>query len=362
MIYFTVFGIAIFALYQAEKHENVNWCKNMWIIISVVIPVFLAALRDLTIGTDIYTYMLSAYYLAQNNDFFSFLVKSKEEILYDLMVFFATKLFGNFQMVLGISQLSVIFPIYIVIWNNRKKISIVCSAAVFYFVFYCNCYNTIRQNIAMAFILLAIYFLQKDKKCYCIISFLVAFGFHKSAIIGIGIFIIYMLLNNNLKKWFYYPIAVASIIGVAFYDKIVVFMYRFMPFLPQRYISTRFLYRGEVNWPVTDTVLMTVVLLISLALMFLDRGEKDYFLAMMGFMGFCGLWMGNVSVAMDRLFWYFKIFIILILPQGIIVFKKNQINRIIYSCLLLIFLAGYWIVYYGILGNAEVYPYRFFWN
>ena len=361
MIYLAVFSSAIFALYQAEKYENTNWYKILWIIISMTIPTLLAALRDMTIGTDIYTYMLPAYNLARNNNLYSFIILSKEEILYDLTVFFVTKLFGNFQMVLGITQLLVLIPIYIVIWNNRKKISIVCSSAVFYFVFYCNSYNTIRQNIAMAFMLLATYFLQKEKKWYCIISFMVAFGFHKSAIIGIVIFIIYILINNNLKKWFYYPIAAASIIGVAFYDKIVVFMYRFMPFLPRRYISSRFLYRGEINWPITDTVLMMVVLSISLAFIFLNRGEKDYFLAMMGFMAFCGLWMGNVSVAMDRLFWYFKIFIILILPQGIIFFKKNQINRIIYSCLLIFFLSGYWVVYYGILGNAEVYPYRFFW-
>lgn len=361
MIYFAVFGSAIFALYEAEKYEKINWCKNIWIVISITIPVLLAALRGLTIGTDIYTYMLPAYRLARNYNFFSFFLHSKEEVLYDLTVFVVTKLFGNFQMVLGITQLLVIAPTYIVIWGYRKQISIIGTSAVFYFVFYCNCYNTIRQNIAMAFILLATYYLQKDKKWYCLISFVIAYGFHKSAIVGSVIFIIYIMLNNTLKKWFYYPIAIATIIGITFYDKFIKFIYGFMSFLPQRYISERYLYR-EVNWPITDTVLMSVVLCICLAIIFLKRNEKDYFLAMMGFMAFCGLWMSNVSVAMDRLFWYFKIFIILILPQGIIFFKKNQINRIIYNCLLIIFLSGYWILYFAILGNAEVYPYEFFWT
>lgn len=361
MIYFVVFGSAIFAFHEAEKYENIKWCKNIWIIISLTIPTLLAAFRDLTIGTDIYTYMLPAYRLAKSSNFESFLILSREEILYDLTVFFVTKLFGSFQMVLGITQLLVLIPTYIVIWNNRKTSSVVCSSAVFYFVFYCNCYNTIRQNIAMSFVLLATYFLQKNKKLYCIISFIVAFGFHKSAIVGSVIFIIYIILNNNLKKWFYYPIAMTTIIGVAFYDKIILFIYSFMPFLPKKYVSYRYLYR-DLNWPVMDTVLMTVVLLISLALIYLKRSKKDYFLAMMGFIAFCGLWMGNVSVAMDRLFWYFKVFIILIFPQGSIFFKKNQMNMIAYNCLVLLFLSGYWVLYFGILGNAEIYPYKFIWN
>ncbi len=360
MIYFVVFCSAIYALHQAEKHENINWCRNTWLIISITIPTLLAALRDLTIGTDIYTYMLPAYRLAKGNGLYAFLLQSKEEILYDLTVFFVTKMSGNFQMVLGVTQLFVMIPIYIVIWHQRKKISVVYSSAVFYFVFYCNSYNTIRQNIAMSFLLLATYFLQTKRKWYCVAGFIAAFGFHKSAVVGIVIFLIYGLLTNHFKKWLYYPIVAAVIVAVMLYDRLILFIYRFMPFLPQRYISERFLYR-EANWPITDTVLMTVVFFISLALVFLKK-DKDYFLAMMGFIAFCGLWMGNVSAAMDRLFWYFKIFIILILPQGVLFFKKNQANRVLYGCLLGLFLSGYWVLYFGMLGNAEVYPYKFFGN
>ena len=41
------------------------------------------------------------------------------------------------------------------------------------------------------------------RKWYCLAGFVVAFGFHKSAVVGIVIFLIYGLLTNHFKKWLY---------------------------------------------------------------------------------------------------------------------------------------------------------------
>ena len=65
MIYVGVFCVSTFFYWVSNKTEN-QWKRSFFGSISVMIPVLLAALRGINVGTDIKTYVLPSFNLAKS--------------------------------------------------------------------------------------------------------------------------------------------------------------------------------------------------------------------------------------------------------------------------------------------------------
>ncbi len=183
------------------------------IIVALLIPCFIAGLRDKCIGTDVQTYLSQMTEAAISADNFSdymttswFMIwrnlyVSDYEIGFSTTVYIVAKLFRNIYAVQFVIQGLVIAPIcYSLYKNDRTPTSLFwVGILTYYFMFFNSSLNLMRQSIAMAFIFLAFTFLENKNNKMCCFFTIVAVLFHTSAVIGIVIYFIYNYISAEKK-------------------------------------------------------------------------------------------------------------------------------------------------------------------
>lgn len=214
-IYIICFSLSTFLLYLSEKVKLNKIIRNIVIIIALLLPCFLAAFRADSIGTDVLVYVKPIYTIASDStsikEFFSmswYRIWRDVTILefepgFTLLVYFVTKITHSFSFVLGVIELFIIVPIYFALSKAELKLSIWFGMLTYYFLFFNVSLNLMRQMIACSICLLAYtYLIKKDIRRYLLYNIL-AFFFHRMAILGFVILGIYLLIihkNEQLKN------------------------------------------------------------------------------------------------------------------------------------------------------------------
>ena len=162
----------------------------------ILILVYIAGLRDITIGTDTLHY---GEIFDDPNDI---------EIGYHLFAEFIKYMGGNFHLFLFL----FFFISFLIKLYAFRKVSLypllsICIYSSFWFLVYEM--NGIRQGIALGFIALSYYFLIIKKNWYFYLSLLGAILFHYSAIIFLPIIFIVKKKCTNLIFWTVLGIAIA---------------------------------------------------------------------------------------------------------------------------------------------------------
>ena len=211
-IYLITFSFSTFLLMLAETGKSKKITKHVLVFLGLLMPILLASMRKIGVGTDtkVYTFML--YDAAQNaQSFFDYLGKSvysnfqykavtKWEIGYNLVVYFSTKLTGSIQGVFFLTHALIIGFIYKGLKKIEGDFSISFSMLLFYLLFYGTSLNLMRQWMATSILFYGFHFLQKkDIKKY-ILTVVFATLFHNSGIIGAVILLLYFYLENESKN------------------------------------------------------------------------------------------------------------------------------------------------------------------
>ena len=162
----------------------------------ILILLYIAGLRDITIGTDTLHY---GEIFDDPNDI---------EIGYRLFAEFIKYMGGNFHLFLFL----FFFISFLIKLYAFRKVSLypllsICIYSSFWFLVYEM--NGIRQGIALGFIALSYYFLIIKKNWYFYLSLLGAILFHYSAIIFLPIIFIVKKKCTNLIFWTVLGIAIA---------------------------------------------------------------------------------------------------------------------------------------------------------
>lgn len=201
-IYLISFVISAILLALADK-QKIKIYKNLCTIIGLAIPCLLAGLRHETIGTDVQVYVKQLFEAASEaNSFNDFLTKKwfaiwrykyvqDFEIGFTVVVYLVTKIFCSFAAVLTAIHILIVLPIYYGLKSLGEKQPIWLGMLTFYFLFFNESLNAMRQWIAMAILIFAFHYLVEKKICKYIIFVCVAMLFHNSALIGFGLMLIY---------------------------------------------------------------------------------------------------------------------------------------------------------------------------
>lgn len=211
LIYLIVFLFSILCFFcgpYLKKRQRV-----ICVLIGLLLPTLLAGLRQKSIGTDTINYLVPLtnkalvsknYYSYINSNIFNiwrFMKVSEFERGFTFVVYIVAKLTGSIVCVQAVCQLLVLIPIYLAMKNyqNIDDKSYWIGFSTYYLLIYNSTLNWIRQSIAMAFILLSLSYLSSNKNRNCVFSLLISIFFHKSAIVGVVILIIYRLLKSSTK-------------------------------------------------------------------------------------------------------------------------------------------------------------------
>lgn len=244
----------LFSFFSFNKKEGIPY--KLPIISFFVVWLFILALRDISIGTDLVAYgpMFENYGKQDFIDLICFYNSNDNiEFGYTLYCKLVNTITSYFNMFLAITALICLVPLFILYYRESESplLSIILFLVIAPFPMF---FSGLRQAIAMAFIVPALYYTRQQKIIPFLLTVLIAFQFHMSSLILLLIYPIYhMKLDRKLL------ILLLIVGGVIFVFKNTIFLY-LLGFAGEKY--------GERYGEIEETGAIMTFLLLLLMLIY----------------------------------------------------------------------------------------------
>ena len=210
IVYLVVFAFTSLLFFIGDRIEEKS--RIFLDILSISILCMLAALRSGDVGTDtggyfqpminaaistgsIKEYMEESWIVAG----WSKRIVSQYEIGFSMVVWIISKLSGSVVAVQFFIQALIVGPLYYVVRKSKCAPVWLCMLAYDLLLFN-NSLNVIRQSVACSFVVLSLYFWSVRDRLKCFIWMAVAVLFHKSALLGILIILLYEFVQRDNVK------------------------------------------------------------------------------------------------------------------------------------------------------------------
>lgn len=192
--YFVCTVISCMCLFIHTKLHNPSKKIGLFIMIGIVIPCILAGARDSGIGTDMARYGDNIFYYAKNHSISEFYIHNREvEPLYLLFVYVISLFTGHIFWQYFMIEFFCITLVYLSLVDNKLYKYSWLGLLVFHLMFYSFTLNLMRQFMAMSIILWAFRFIRNHQFIKYSIAVIIAFLFHRSGLVGVAVYIIYIL-------------------------------------------------------------------------------------------------------------------------------------------------------------------------
>lgn len=217
--------------------EQHSFGYYLFSIISLLPTTVIAGIRDLTVGTDIRHYITPNFSAAQSYhslfDYISYVNNIKTayvdtvnhtEMGYSVLVYVIAKVSANPMWLLFTLQAITVISIYVglnILHRKNNQISVTFGMLVYYTIFYGPSLNIMRQSLAASLVFLSFTLLYKKLFIRSFITILVASQFHLSSLIGIVVFIIYILVQRRKKNKFTFNLPSSVYVMILFFIVLV---------------------------------------------------------------------------------------------------------------------------------------------
>lgn len=354
--YFILVGApAAVALYNSWKRDE----KRNKTVINVFFFIWLVLLllRKETVGIDLFNYskMFQSAIHTSYGRIFSFVFTLEHEFGFYFLAKLLSSFTTDFRVMLAVVALLSIIPVWHLYKNNVSKhpfltIAILLNIGVFSIYF-----SGLRQVLAMGFVLPAYKYTQKGKPVEFLLMVLLAFLFHKSAIIMLLLYpAYYMKLNDKA-----YLFLIVSTVGVCYLFKKPIFTF-LRSFISDYYSS---------NLQETGAIAILLLLLVFVVFSYVITDESEMSRETLGLRNIlvvCALLQifAGVNPLAMRLNYYYLLFVPIIIPK--IAECAAEKNRVLTEFMLMImicfFTAYYFYDAYTDVSTLKLYPYMAFWN
>lgn len=336
------YSLVLFSGLLLKKNKRLN---DLLLYVIEIQTILLLGLRGKTVGVDTHTYIeyFQAIRMGSNLTY----LEVGNRLLLKIITGFCESPTAMFIVYAIIS----VTPVF---WVIRKESQNVHLSVVIYIgmMYYYFSFNAMRQGAAMSLVLVAIYYLERNKNGHFLLWVLLATSLHSSSVIMLLCWIIKKLKIRVNSNWILYSIVISG--GSVLFGKQLVLFAGRLSGLYMGYMSTEFAGDGNLLHPLLFGAIFIYLLLVtpikeestSLGLTILGIGVMLYFVSI------------RVAIV-NRLTYYFTISLITLLPNSIEQMKNNN-KKISYA----IFYMG--ISAYQLLlimrGAQGIVPYRFFWQ
>lgn len=366
--YLVTFGISSFfcGLGEYYDHRGRDIKCKFFTFLAVLSVSILAGVRDLNIGSDIWTYGEWAFNAArENSNLISFISHQADlELMYNVLVWVVARFASDSHWLYFFTGFLIYYFVMKGIRNYKNQVSITLAWIVFLLLYYGDTLNAMRQfiSVAIAFWGLKFGFDRKYKKYIIVTTFAVLF--HTTAILSVLIMAISIFLRKKdsvsrriLVVFVISAIAVAysQILNIGIGIGLLSDKYL-------RYLSDDFAL--SLN-PVL--IRMPFLLLIGLYYNVYCHGERKYvkswnsigegdvIVLLLIVDTLISAMRGTVST-LYRAAFQFGIYRTVAYSRVYSALKES-INRVTIISILLICLIVIWIYQNVIMGNNEIYPY-----
>lgn len=200
MIYILFFLLSIFFAYLAQKSKTTIGAYSSSFV-AIMLPAFLAGVRDLGIGTDTWTYVNDVYFDVTKINSIVELINNQlagnfgeVEMGYVVLNYFTTFLGSDYHWIYFTTNLVFLVTCYWCIFQRRNFLSVAFAWMILLFFYYNLCLNMVRQSIAISFCLAAQCMLEEKKyKLMLLFAFLASISHGTGVMALFSIAILYIL-------------------------------------------------------------------------------------------------------------------------------------------------------------------------
>lgn len=191
LIFYFCIGVAcIIAAKRADKHPKLSF----WFI--VIVLTLLAGLRHVSVGIDTQNYFNN---FTQFESGYKSTINNINEPAFLMLSYVILKLTGSFNLLLTVYALIINYFMIKRLFDMKNEIALPWALYMFMCQYYFMSINTVRQWIATALIFYFSKYIGKGFKgnaCF-VIAVAVATLFHKTALLGLAILIIYYMFKKS---------------------------------------------------------------------------------------------------------------------------------------------------------------------
>ena len=361
MIYIVCFFLATIFSLIANKYDEKSKKYKFFSLIAIILPALLAGLRDVSVGTDVTGYVVPSFKASLVSSSFSsfsnLMFNYNLDYMFRVLTYYSSVLFKDIRFVLFCESLITVFFFYIGSKNiieNKKGRPFVYL--MFLLLYYNMSLNIIRQFIAVSIILYSYKFIKEEKIIKYFVTVLIATLFHNTAIIGVLLYVIYLISKN--KHRLLYSLAIFIILfGIMFnYNTILVILSK-TGIVATRYVSRYALGAKGINISFADEIIKIYTLFLLVLTRKVNDKDKDYpFLCIVSIFDFLLFQIGAFVDYASRITLYFGVFSIVLTSKLVFDSKKNK--KILCILTLIIYFI-YFVYMYIICNNGNTYPYIF---
>lgn len=363
--------IAVLTAGMAAIVDNIDnrIVKAALIALIVFVFCYFAGARDLTVGTDTGGYGYSTFLGAKAYPLETFLfgAYSGWGFLYKLVAWTSVNAFGTFGAMLFAIELCIVVPVIIVGYKYTNR-HLALVTILFALYFYPLSFNLIRQSMAMSFLLVAWYALDRKRVFHFFVWLLVAALFHSSAILGLCLPVFYYIARPGRVPFRYKTLLfiVLSMLGLLLMPYALSAIAPYLPHYGAYVTESNYAISGH-GYRNTIEIAIAFITIYLLCRIFAEQETQncnndvrlrvDELLVAVLF-GVIVTGISTFSVYLGRVGTYFLYFAILLIPiaSDLIPGKAEQRFFAVVSIIVVALLA---LDLFVITGQNEVVPYVF---
>lgn len=367
IIYFLIFIISTIFSILASKCFKSNRKKEGILLsfISILIPSILAGLRSSDVGTDTARYVNETFYVANTGsslmDAINKMSNINVELPYKVLNYIVSMFTDNVNWIYFILSLITLFFVYRACYDNKSESgNYTLAYFAFLLLFFNRSLNLCRQSVAIAITIYSFKHIINKEFIKCFFLCIIACCFHSTAIVLLFLYFLINFFNGEAGSKKKKLVLFASIIFVAEYQNIFLFIINDLKLLDKRYL---FYVMDYANLGTNVIIIELLFIFIANVLFYLyksklskiDKKYKYYsFLLILCFIIYLIGFYANYAF---RISYYFYPFIIFMISDFIEIFI-NQKQKILSLIIVLSILFSYSYLYYDYNKFDQTVPYK----
>ncbi len=362
IIYLLCYLTISILLYNFEKQKH----QKLVVFLCIMILSLLAGFRDVSIGTDVEIYANPVYLAASKvsnaKELLNYLFHSplhtinEIESAYLFVAFIGTKVFKSLFGTLFLTSLIINTGVFVGLYRIKEHLSYNIAIMIYCFMFYQNSYNLMRQWIAMAIIIFGIKYIYDRNLLKYVITVLVAMMFHRSAFIGIILYLIALYIEKPRNFARQVVVVVSTILGVVFFQSIVAALTS-SGILTMKYLKYAVGDSVSLFWQELAIRMPAIALCLVLYKPMKKYDEHHVFWFLMLFIEAAISQLHSVMDFATRIGSYFLVSRIIEMSMACKI--GDMKNRATIKTLVMVYAILYWFVMYIYFGYGNTYPYVF---
>lgn len=352
---------------SARKNQNKKISACLCFGAGLLVTAVLAGLRDYSIGTDVRGYgnvwFQRAVLSTNAHGYLKWGTSSQVGVLYISLNYIVSIFTDNAHWFYFVLALLINCLIFSGIYSCKDEIDISLAMLVFYFLFYNNTLNLLRQSLAMAIIVSGFKFVKRKQFVRYFICVTLAFFTHSTAFVGIAIYFLYHSYKMKYSKIIRLGIGI-GLLGVAvFYQNILDIMIK-LGFLGSRY--TAYVSDYESGGRLIRIFLFCIPWIIYFFIVYRKSYRNDGYAQFWVLILTCSSMLTLIifsNAAALRIAYFFDYFFIIMIPwiaEKHKVREKQYRNINLTTVLIVSYLLIYWGIVYIYQNHGETVPYIMF--